>query len=238
MSIADYPYNAGVRRFMELTEPTNTDTLKNREKTGSGVWPDPAGRESAGTILQSLQQEVASCTRCHLAATRLGSVPGRGRIGCRLMVVGDWSSQDDKFSGEVLFGSDEDVMLWKMMAAIGLEPEEVYVTNCIKCCPDGGRSPDRECETSCFSFLSREIAVLRPSIICAMGDMAARVLTGRKDLLVRMRGRFMGCRHDPSVPVAVMPTFHPRFLLRNQEMKIAAWNDLQAIRRRLDGKRD
>lgn len=237
MSIAEYPRNAGVRRFMELTGREAADSRQNREK--GAVRPllsDAERRASAESILASLQQEIISCTGCHLAASRLGSVPGRGRIGCRLMVVGDWSSQEDQFSGEVVFGPEEDAMLWKMMAAIGLAPEEVYVTNSIKCCPAGEKKPDSACATSCFSYLSREIGLIRPPVVCAMGEIAARTLTGRKDQLVRMRGRFLGCRHDPSVSPAVMPTFHPRFLLRNPEMKKAVWRDLQSIKRRLEGK--
>jgi len=150
------------------------------------------------------------------------------------MVVGDWSAQDDGFTGEILFGPEEDLMLGKMMEAIGLKPEEVYVTNCIKCCPAGGREPDSACATACFSFVCREIAALGPPVICAMGDLAAGMLTGRKEPLIRLRGRFTGCRHASST--VVMPTFHPRLLLRNPEMKKAVWSDLQAIRRRLEGK--
>lgn len=238
MGIEEYPRNAGVQRFMELTDREIVAPRNKREKAAvHPALPHGAGVEPAGTILRALRQEIASCSGCRLAADRLGTVPGRGRSGCRLMVVGDWSAQDETFTGELLFGPEEDVMLWKMMAAIGLEPQEVYATNCIKCCPGGGSSPDRDCETICFSFVSREIALLRPTVICAMGDIAARMLTGRQDPLFRLRGRFLGYRHDPAVSVAIMPTFHPRFLLRNPDMKKAAWSDLQAIKRRLEGKK-
>jgi uracil-DNA glycosylase len=237
MGIAGYPRNAGVRRFMELTGPESGAAPAGREKAAGNALADSARTESAGTFLQALRQEVLSCSRCRLGSDRLGCVAGRGGIGCRLMVVGDWSSQEDRFSDELLFGPEEDVMLWKMMAAIGLEPREVYATNCIKCCPGREKGPARDCETICFSFVSREIALLKPMVICAMGDIAARMLTGRKDPLFRLRGHFLDYRHDSAVSAAVMPTFHPRFLLRNPEMKKAAWNDLQTIKRRLEGKK-
>lgn len=236
MGIAGYPRNAGVRRFMELTDPERGAAPAGKENAAARALAENV-RQSAGTFLQDLRQEVLSCSRCRLGADRLGYGAGRGGIGCRLMVVGDWSSQQDRFSDEFLFGPEEDVMLWKMMAAIGLKPREVYATNCIKCCPGGGKGPDRDCETICFSFVSREIALLRPTVICAMGDVAARMLTGRKDPLFRLRGHFLDYRYDPAVATAVMPTFHPRFLLQNPEMKKAAWSDLQAIKRRLEGKK-
>ncbi|MDD3618176.1 MAG: uracil-DNA glycosylase [Desulfobulbaceae bacterium] len=235
MGIEVYPRSGGMRRFLEMTDPGTGVPAGQKAKGTTRPGQAADGRTgSAGTLLRALRQEVAACTGCVLAADRLGVVPGRGGRGCRLMVVGDWSAQDGGFAGEILFGPDEDVMLGKMMAAIGLAPEEVYVTNCIKCCPAGGREPDSACAAACFSFVSREIAVLEPPIICAMGDLAAGMLTGRKEPLIRLRGRFTGCR--PAASAVVMPTFHPRLLLRNPEMKKAVWSDLQAIRRRLEGK--
>lgn len=236
MGIAEYPLNAPVRRFMELTEdnPAGRTQKKGKPSVRRPVSEAEHAR-SAGTALASLRREMEHCTRCHLASGRRGMVPGTGGVGCRLMVVGDWSAQTGGFSGEVLFGPEEDVMLWKMMAAIGLGPAEVYVTNCVKCCPEGADEPDSASGTSCFFFLSREIALLRPAVICAMGEIASRLLTGGKAPLYRLRGRFATYSGDSAVPAAVMPTFHPRFLLANPEMKKAAWSDLQAIKRRLDG---
>lgn len=221
---------------MRLTghKPDGRPQKEGRKPVRRASEAEHAG--SAGTVLAALRREMENCNRCHLAANRRGMVPGTGRIGCRLMVVGDWSAQAGDFSGEVLFGPDEDVMLWKMMAAIGLEPEAVYVTNCIKCCPAVSNEPDNECGANCFSFLSREIALLRPAVVCAMGEMAVRTLTGSTAPLFRLRGRFRPYRCDPAVSVLIMPTFHPRFLLGNPEMKKAAWNDLQAIMRRLDAR--
>ena len=153
------------------------------------------------------------------------------------MVIGDWSLQEGGCRREVLFGREEDVMLHKMIAAINLVPEDVYVTNCIKCCPGEGGIFDRECEQSCYSFLNREISTVNPEVICAMGEAAARMLTGSRDMLVRIRGKFFPYCYHPSRSIAVMPTFHPRFLLRHPELKKATWTDLQAVMRRLQGKR-
>lgn len=126
-------------------------------------------------------------------------------------------------------------MLWKMITAMEPQVEQVYVTNSLKCCPVDAGIIDAKCEESCFSFLAREIAAVKPRIICAMGEMPVRVLMGRKEPLSRLRGRFGNYRYQSGQGVMVMPTFHPRFLLQHQEMKKATWNDLLAIKKRLDG---
>ena len=87
-------------------------------------------------------------------------------------------SEEQGGNPEILFGPDEDIMLWKMMEAIALRPEEVYVTNILKCCPGVGQVADQECRESCFSYLVREIVAVRPQLICAMGDLAVRMLVG------------------------------------------------------------
>ena len=111
------------------------------------------------------------------------------------MVVGDWSLQTDGFTPEIVFGRDEDEMLWKMMAAINLQPDEVYVTNCLKCCPKEPGIIDKQCEESCFSYLAREIAAINPTMICAMGEAAVRSIMGRKEPLARLRGKFGSYRY-------------------------------------------
>ncbi len=123
-------------------------------------------------------------------------------------------------------------MLRKMMEAIGLTIEDIYVTNVIKCCPLDPL-PDMTCASRCFAHLSREIAALKPHLILAMGEMAASRILATSAPLVRLRGRFHPYRYPDSVPAKVMPTFHPRFLLANPEMKKMVWMDLQMIQRQL-----
>jgi DNA polymerase len=152
------------------------------------------------------------------------------------MVVGDWSLQPEDFSPNVLFGPAEDQMLRRMITAMELVPAEVYLTNCVKCSPGGDAVPDTHCLQRCASFLAREISAVDPQVICAMGEEAARMLTGSQEPLSRFRGRFARCRCDPSSRAVVMPTFHPRFLLQHPEMKKATWRDLLAVKQRLAGR--
>ena len=238
MGIKEYPRNADVERFLSQPGPDKTTTGKRRGQQPQGRPASQGSKDMGGSesALAVLAEEIQSCTLCPVADKRQGTVSGLGKPGIRLMIVGDWSRQEDLFSSEVIFGPAEDAMLWKMMAAIELTADQVFVTNCLKCCPEKGTEPDVEATTTCFSYLEREIAAARPLLICAMGELAARILLGTAAPLVRLRGRIGSYRYQSSEPVAVMPTFHPRFLLQNPEMKKATWHDLQLIKRYLQEK--
>jgi len=109
------------------------------------------------------------------------------------------------------------------------------VTNTIKCCPQTAQQPDRESEQHCLAHLRREIELLRPRIICAMGEVAARAVLGSSEPVLRLRGRFHPYKYsgDAGESTQVMVTFHPRFLLQYGDMKKAAWKDLQMVQRQL-----
>ena len=235
LGIDEYPATPDLARFMELTarQPgTPAGVMTSAQQGPTLSMPEGSGGKDEATLV-FLRQEMMSCRLCRLHEARLGTVVGSGNLTCDLMVVGDWSQQKKTgYSQEVLFGPEEDVMFWKMMAAIKLAPEAVYVTNSLKCCPGEGVLPDRTCET-CFSFLEREIALVRPRVICAMGEVAARLLTGSAEPLARLRGKFARYRYQSGHDIAVIPTYHPRFLLQNKEMKRAAWLDLQAVEKLL-----
>ena len=236
LGIREYPATEALRGFLTRTllKADKKPTAKIRSGNASPVRPPSESGAPAGPLLHDIRQELPSCTRCRLSSGRLGIVPGSGSERSGLMVIGDWSFQEkESFDPAKTFGPNEDAMLGKMMAAIGFQSSENYVTNCIKCCPIPGPNPDHVCLQSCWSFLEREIAAIRPRLILAMGDVAAKMLLDTNTPLVRLRGRFYKFRHQDAVPVAVMPTFHPRFLLHNKEMKKATWFDLQVIERYL-----
>lgn len=227
MGIAEYPENEDIRRF--FSPSPQTDFLRSHQGIASGT------EAPHSDVISIIHEEIKGCTLCQLAENSIGRGAGKGKPGARLMVVGDFSAQSGTYSPEVIFGSEEDVMLWKMMAAMELQPDQVYVTNCLKCCPADPVGIDGTSAEQCFTYLAREIAAVKPAVICAMGDMAAWLILGKKkEPLTRLRGRFTVYRSQSGQEVAVMPTFHPRFLVQHQEMKKATWNDLQAIKRRLD----
>jgi uracil-DNA glycosylase len=192
----------------------------------------PWAKEVAESQLIALRHDLEICGLCALAAARQGVVPGSGTAGSQLLVVGDYSSQDTGFSAAIGFGAAEDAMLWNMMRAIGLTPDDVYVTNAVKCCSLPTEMAEVECMQHCRKHLLREIELVRPRVICAMGELAAQAVLGGKESVFRRRGRFHRYQAGEDWP-QVMVTFHPRFLLNNAELKKAAWQDLQLIQRLL-----
>ena len=197
------------------------------------VFPGQAPSER----LRLLQGEVETCSLCGLAAVRQGRSHGGGgtTLPPPLLIVGDCCRLDTGSAEGMHFGVAEDVMLWKMMQAIGLTSENVFVTNVIKCCLPDAMRPDETSQRSCLAFLRREIALIRPQIICAMGDMAAQVLLGSHETVLRLRGKRhrYRCGDGPSGEIPVMVTFHPRFLQEYPDLKKAAWDDLQQLQKQL-----
>jgi len=200
------------------------------EKSGPVAEGAPS-TTSPARQLATIARELADCRSCS-AGRRGPVVPGQGSAAPLLFVIGDCCRGTDN-SAVTVWGEEEDALFWKMMAAIGLDRESVYVTNCIKCGQDKGVPPAAELGRSCFSFLERELIALQPGLICTMGELATSLLLGSRTPLVRMRGRFHRYRYPHGGSGQVMPTFHPAFLLQHPEMKRAAWMDLQALQRRL-----
>lgn len=236
MGIESYPFSPGLRQWLSPPRTKPAPAKSATESTGPSVRPEPP-RPEGGTVqarLEDLRTEIDACA-CPLSAARQGVVPGCGCSGATLLVVGDYSLQQGSFTETVCFGEAEDPMLWNMMRAIGLAQANVYVTNAVKCCPLFGEMPSDDCLRSCRAHLMREIEWVRPRVVCAMGEMAARTLLGGEEPVLRLRGRYHTLQPagHGSEPLPLMVTLHPRFLLKNAEMKKAAWQDLQMIQRLL-----
>lgn len=163
-----------------------------------------------------------------------------GRVGQtpKLYVVGDYR-HDENPDGEFIFGQEEDELLAKMLAAIALGDEDVGITNLVKCCPlkdkatgdwSGDGAGDAVAER-CLAHLRRQILAARPRLILAMGNLPARILTGKKTSLSALRGRLHNFFPRENQPVPVLVSYHPAFLLTQIEMKKAAWDDLKMARR-------
>jgi DNA polymerase len=120
-------------------------------------------------------------------------------------------------------------LLTRIIQAMGLSRDRVYICNIIKCHPPGNRNPEADEIAACLPFLKRQLAVIAPECICALGAVAARTLLETDLPISRLRGRFHQVRG-----MAVMPTFHPAYLLRNPEQKRAVWEDVQQIMARLE----
>ncbi len=200
-----------------------------------GVEELPAGEKSVPAAsfggkteaLAALEREYAGCQLCPLAKTRTKLVFGAGNPDAELMFVGEAPGFDEDKQGLPFVGAAGQ-LLTKMIEAMKLTREKVYIANCLKCRPPGNRNPLPTEIATCNPILMRQIEVIRPRVICALGKFAAQTVLQNEEPISRMRGRF----HDKHGAL-VMPTFHPAYLLRNPADKKLAWEDLQKIMKEL-----
>jgi len=177
-----------------------------------------------GDALKLIHEDLGECTRCVLS--RLGRktiVFGEGNPDAELMFVGEGPGADEDEQGRPFVGRAGQ-LLNKMIEAMGLKREQVYIANVVKCRPPGNRTPESEEIETCSPFLLRQIAVIRPKAIVALGAVAARCLLGLNEPMARLRGRWFDFR---GTRLAV--TYHPAFLLRDPRQKKETWKDLQMV---------
>jgi uracil-DNA glycosylase len=185
---------------------------------------EPIAADLRAAALAALHAEIGDCTRCPLAyAGRHTIVFADGDPNARLMFVGEGPGADEDASG-VPFVGKAGQLLNNMITAMGLKREEVYIANIVKCRPPANRAPDYVEATTCSQFLLRQIDIVRPEIIVALGATAATYLLGVKQSLSSLRGQWHTAR---GAKVAV--TYHPAFLLRDPRQKGEAWKDLQRV---------
>lgn len=167
-----------------------------------------------------LRQCVAECTRCALSESRTQTVFGVGNETARWMIIGEAPGADEDRRGEPFVGRAGQ-MLNEMLRAIGQKRESVFIANVLKCRPPNNRDPEAAEAAACRAYLERQIALVRPNVILAVGKIAAQNLLQSDEPVGRMRGR----RHDLNgIPLVV--TYHPAYLLRSPSQKRKVWSDL------------
>lgn len=188
--------------------------------------------------LQIIREDLGDCTRCPLHKQgRKQIVFGVGNPKTELMFVGEGPGADEDEQGEPFVGRAGQ-LLNNMIKAMGITRESVYIANIVKCRPPGNRTPEREeCET-CSPFLMRQISVIKPKVLVALGATAAKTLLAMNSSMTQLRGRFYDFRpagvrdpHWDGCKLAV--TYHPAFLLRDPRQKGEAWKDLQMVMKEL-----
>jgi len=177
--------------------------------------------------LEKIRADLGECQRCKLWETRQTIVFGEGNDKAELMFVGEAPGADEDASGRPFVGRAGQ-LLTKMIEAINLKREDVYIANVIKSRPPGNRNPEKDEIEACIPFLFRQIAVIRPKLIVTLGSPATQSLLNVKTGISHMRGTF---QDYPRVPgIKVLPTFHPAYLLRSPDKKREAWEDLKKVR--------
>jgi DNA polymerase len=207
-----------------------------RELAVPAVAPGPAaGAEGCGGAevasehesLEAIRGDLGECTRCKLHPTRQNIVFGVGSAEARLMFVGEAPGADEDRKGEPFVGRAGQ-LLDKIIRAMGLRREEVYIANVLKCRPPNNRNPEEDEIAQCSPFLFRQVASLAPEVIVALGAPAARTLLETGAPIGRLRGKFWRFRGTD-----LMPTYHPAYLLRNPAKKREVWDDMQQVMERL-----
>jgi uracil-DNA glycosylase len=177
--------------------------------------------EDRSAALQAVREDIGDCTRCPLSAGRNKIVFGDGDPNARLFFVGEGPGADEDAQGLPFVGRAGQ-LLNNMISAMGLQREQVYIANIVKCRPPQNRVPEPDEAHTCSPFLFRQIDIVKPEVIVALGATAATYLLGGKSPLAALRGRIHHVRG-----AKLIVTYHPAFLLRDPRQKKEAWKDLQ-----------
>jgi uracil-DNA glycosylase family 4 len=180
-----------------------------------------------GETLESLAATAAGCTLCRLSEKRQTVVFGEGDPKARVMFIGEGPGAEEDRTGRPFVGQAGQ-LLDRMIFAMGFERDEVYIANVVKCRPPGNRDPKDDEVVACAPYLDRQIELIGPEVIVALGKPASLRLTGTNKPMGALRGRWLSYRGTP-----LMPVFHPAYLLRKPKAKREAWEDLKLVMARL-----
>lgn len=190
--------------------------------------PAPAGGgDESWATLEALGAHVQGCTRCRLSEGRRSVVFGSGKADADLMFIGEGPGAEEDRRGLPFVGPAGE-LLTRIIQAIGLTRDDVYIANIVKCRPPGNRDPKPDEVAACIGYLERQIDFVRPKVIVALGRIAAQSLLGNDLPIGRMRGQWFVVRG-----VDTMVTYHPAALLRNPSLKRPTWEDMQKVQQRL-----
>ncbi len=207
-------------RYLELTG----ETFLVKPKTESA----PAQPEGHKTDMTALREEVITCIKCDaLAKSRKSVVFGSGNPKARLVFVGEAPGFDEDAQGLPFVGKAGQ-LLTKIIEAMGLKRNDVFICNVLKCRPPGNRNPLPDEIINCKPYLMKQLEIIKPKVICALGNFAAQVLLQTEMSISELRGKFFEVDG-----IKVLPTFHPAYLLRNPAEKRKVWADMQLIMKEL-----
>lgn len=190
------------------------------------IKEEPVARES----ISGIAKEVAACKKCALHKTRTNTVPGQGNTSPEIMFIGEAPGADEDAQGLAFVGR-AGKLLTKMIEAMGFTREEVFIGNILKCRPPDNRVPQPDEMAMCMPYLLRQIKVLKPKVIVALGGTSVKGLLKTDAGITKLRGNWTEFEGVP-----FMPTLHPAYLLRNPKAKHDAWADLQAVLKKLGRK--
>ena len=192
--------------------------IHNERKT------DKLSKSDKVKALSKLKKQVEKCTKCELCKGRTNVVFGVGDPDADLMFVGEAPGHHEDMQGEPFVGRAGQ-LLTKIIESIGLKREEIYIANILKCRPPENRNPNAREIVLCTPHLIKQIEIIRPKVICALGTFAAQTLLDTKEAIGKLRGKFFEYQGTK-----FLPTYHPAYLLRNPNDKKKVWSDIKKIR--------
>ena len=206
--------------ILELPRP---DRMKN---VRAEMRPEAMPVSSVESLAQ-LEMSCRGCALCPLSGTRTQTVFGTGNPSAKLMFIGEAPGFDEDQQGKPFVGLAGQ-LLTKIIEAMGMKRDEVFIANCLKCRPPNNRNPLPTEIVACAPYLAKQIELIKPKVICALGKFAAQTLLKTEEPISRLRGRFF-----EKDGLQIMPTFHPAYLLRNPADKKLVWKDMKEILKRL-----
>jgi len=237
---------ASIRHYLHSLQESGLDGIP-ADMAGEAPVPQPVPKASPpvpetiqqpaefqqSESLEKIRKDLGECQRCKLSKMRKNLVFGVGNPTARLVFVGEGPGADEDLKGEPFVGEAGQV-LNRIITAMGLKRDDVYICNVVKCRPPGNRDPESDEIAACSPFLLRQIQSVKPEAIVALGKFASQTLLGTKEPISKLRGKF---RDFHGIPL--MPTFHPSFLLRKQgEGSMDAfwdvWDDMTQVLRLLN----
>ena len=221
-------------RFLSKDESHQTNSMvATDENPLSGTESDLFTGSSAtfeAKTLEELRAAIGDCRRCKLWPGRTHLVFGVGNPKARLMFIGEGPGRDEDLQGEPFVGRAGQLLTDIITKGMGLKREDVYIANVVKCRPPENRNPEPDEVASCEPFLKKQIDLVRPEIIIALGKFAVQTLLQSKVPITKVRGNWY-IYHG----IKLMPTFHPAYLLRNPGDKKLVWEDIKKVIKEMNG---
>jgi len=214
---------ADLRSYVEYLKGMGIASLPASTKKSEEPYCNSSAGPSTSKTLEEVRRDLGDCRRCKLHRTRHTLVFGEGNEKARLMIIGEGPGYDEDVQGRPFVGRAGQ-LLTRILQAIHLQREKVYITNIIKCRPPQNRNPQPDEIESCRPFLLRQIEAIQPKVICALGTFAAQTLLKTDAKITTLRGRFYDL-----AGVKVIPTYHPAYLLRNPDRKREVWEDMKQV---------
>ncbi len=240
-------WKGGGCRFTDLMDDLDQDILetlsmarrylRQRAEMGERELHGRAGRakgassdSDAGEAMRLFCESIADCQKCRLAKERTQVVCGSGNAKAGLMFVGEGPGREEDKTGQPFVGAAGKLLTQIIEAGLQLRRDDVYITNIVKCRPPDNRNPMPDEIVACHPYLLRQIEIVKPKVICALGKVAAQAFLQSDEPIGKLRGRV-----HPYRDIKLIATYHPAALLRNAALKRPTWEDMKLLRKEYDG---